>query len=65
MDMAIKQMFPGDKSKQTAFLVAMIEIGKPIDMDFPQDEERADNGERMNNIRKLNAACSSLISISC
>ena len=65
MDMAIEQMFPGNRAKQTAFLVAMIGIAQPVDMDFPQDKERADNGERMNNIHKLDAACSQLISISC
>lgn len=65
MDMAIKQMFPGDKTKQTAFLVSMIDIAKPEDMDYPQDKERADNGARMANIYKLNNACSQLVSIHC
>ena len=65
MDMAIKLMFPGDRTKQTAFLVSMIDIAKPIDMDFPEDEARANNGERMNNIRKLNSACSQLVSVCC
>ena len=65
MDLAIQRMFPGDHTKQTAFLVAMIAIAQPVDMDFPQDEARADNGGRMSNIHKLNAACSELITISC
>lgn len=63
--MAIEQMFPGDGAKQTAFLQAMIARANPVDLEHPQDEARADNGERMNNINKLNGACSSLISISC
>ena len=65
MDMAIQQMWPGDHAKQTKFLQEMIAIAKPVDMDFPEDEARADNGERMNNIRKLNDACSQLIAINC
>ena len=65
MDEAIKEMFPGDFDKQTAFLRAMIEMADPVNLDHPQDIERADNGERMNNIGKLGAACSSLVTISC
>jgi hypothetical protein len=63
--MAIKQMFPGDFSKQTKFLTTMIDIAQPINLDYPQDKARADGGERMRNIGKLNAACSQLVSISC
>ena len=63
--MAIQQMFPGDVTTQTEFLQAMIARAQPVDMDFPQDEARADNGGRMSNIHKLNAACSALISVSC
>ena len=65
MDMTIQQMFPGDHATQTAFLVAMIAEAQPVDLDFPEDEARADNGGRMSNIHKLDAACSSLISVSC
>lgn len=65
MDLAIERMFPGDRATQTAFLVAMIAKAQPVDMDFPQDKARADNGGRMSNIHKLNAACSELVSVSC
>lgn len=65
MDLAIERMFPGDFDKQTSFLQAMIAIAQPIDLDHPQDVARADGGERMRNIGKLNDACSSLITVSC
>ena len=65
MDMAIQQMFPGDHTKQTKFLQEMISRANPVDLEHPRDEARADNGERRNNINKLNGSCSSLITISC
>lgn len=51
--------------KQTAFLVSMIDISEPINLDYPEDVARADAGERVRNINKLSAACSQLISIHC
>lgn len=65
MDLAIERMFPYNRDKQNKFLKEMIDMAKPVDLHYPQDKARADNGERRNNINKLNWACSQLISLSC
>ena len=65
MDDAIKEMFPGDRAKQEAFLKAMLQDLDLVNLDHPQDIERADGGVRQANIDKLSASCSNLITISC
>ena len=67
MDLAIERMFPGDRAKQTSFLEQMIDIAKPVDLDFDlqSDKDLAEEGVRLDNIGKLNAACSQLITVQC
>lgn len=45
------------------FMKTVRDISRPLDMDYPRDAARADNGERMNNIRKASRACTSLIRV--
>lgn len=52
----------GEGSAQQ-FLVDLINIADPLDMDYPEDAAKADGGERMNNIYKANAACEQLIGV--
>lgn len=65
MDDAIKEMFPGDQVKQEAFLKAMLEGANLVNVRRPQDNGRVFGGVRQENIDKLNASCSDLITITC
>ena len=44
-----------------AFLQEMRDRADPVDLDHPQDAERADNGERVKNIGKASRACTAMI----
>lgn len=61
LDEAVKKLLPHGKHTQDCFLQKLVEVGQPLDMDYPEDEAKADNGKRMENIGKLNAACTSLL----
>lgn len=63
MDKAVEQVFPCSKDKQNKFLKDMIDMAGPVNLDYPKDKGLADNGKRMENIRKLNGACKSLINV--
>lgn len=52
-------------AKVNEFMRRMRDIARPIDLDHPQDEGRANNGMRKQNIAKASRACTSLISMSC
>ena len=45
------------------FLQEVRDRAQPIDLDHPQDEGRADGGERVANIRKASFACTALIEV--
>lgn len=45
------------------FMQKIRDIANPLDMDYPRDAAKADNGERMKNIRKASRACTSLIRV--
>lgn len=46
-----------------SFLLAVREQAAPADLDYPADEELADNGKRMENIRKASRACTGLLKV--
>lgn len=46
-----------------SFLLAVREKAAPEDLAYPEDEELADNGKRMENIRKASRACTDLIKV--
>ena len=45
------------------FLQEVRDRAQPLDLDHPQDEGRADGGERVANIRKASLACTALIEV--
>ena len=45
------------------FLQEVRDRAQPVDLDHPQDEGRADGGERVANIRKASLACTALIEV--
>ena len=45
------------------FLQEMRDRADPTDLDFPEHEQLANNGERQKNIDKASAACTAMISV--
>lgn len=45
------------------FMTELRDRADPLDMDFPRDEAKADNGARMANIRKASAVCKQMIEV--
>ena len=46
-----------------AFMETLRERSQPENLDFPQDEKKADNGIRANNIAKASEECTKMISV--
>ena len=47
------------------FLRELLNRSDPVNLDHPQDIERADGGERVRNINKINRAAEGMITIEC
>ena len=45
------------------FLQEVRDRAQPVDLDHPEDEGRADGGERVANIAKASRACTALIDV--
>eukprot|EP00892_Ulva_mutabilis_P005502 jgi/Ulvmu1/3323/UM155_0006.1 len=50
-------------ARVNAFMKEMRDRAKPVDLDYPQDEERADNGLRAENIRGASRICTRMITV--